>query len=277
MSVVNISLQQLLIQALKRAGVATAGQPVSGEDISDAQLEFHLMMAEWSTSRFNAPCLIERSFVSTGLGSYTIGPGGTIDCQERPARIYSCFVRLLINPGTPSGAGNLGDTNSSDFNNDFSQAGDSSTLAIPPGNPTDYKLDIVTGKEQWDKIANKYVVSLPSHCFYDGFWPRGNLQFWPIPNATIYELHVSYADYLDKTTSLTSNLSMPSVFYAAVIWNLALRFNSVWQMPEDMQLIRGAGRSLRALKRANNHMPDLNMPPSLVRPGVYNPYSDQVR
>ncbi len=273
MSVIQLTFQQLLMTALKRAGVAASGQPVSGEDLNDAQTELRLMLGEWSTGRFYSPALTEFAFISTGQSYYTIGPGGTILAQERPSRIYSCFVRLLTNPGVSP---TLGDFNT-DFNNDFNVGGGPQFVAPGSLNPSDYPLDIVKGKEQWDTIANKFAVSLPSHVFYDGAFPLGNLFLWPIPLPNVYEIHVSFPVFLDTITAYSQQLSMPTVMYSAIIWNLAVRLASAWQMPEDPSTIKRAVATLRALKRSNNHMPDLKIPSSLVRPGVYNPYSDQVR
>ena len=66
-------------------------------------------------------------------------------------------------------------------------------------------------------------------------------------------------------------------YYPALHWNLCVRLFPQYQRPIDPEVKALAADALNVLREANVQVGRLFMPEDLVRPGIYNPYSDQIR
>ncbi len=234
----------IILQALKKAGVIGSGQPASAEDFNDAFLDLNDMMAQWLRERWLVWDLRTVSFVSTGAQSYTIGTGGNFNVA-RPDRIESAYLRQLNNTSI---------------------------------NYVDYPLEILESREDYNKISLKTLGTFSRYIFYQSSYPIGLLYPWPLPQASLYELFVSIKDpALMVFTSLAETIAMPPEYIAAIKFNLAVRLRVNYQLPQRDDLIVLADTSLNTIRNANAQVPRLMMPSDLTRKGNYNIYSDQVR
>jgi len=228
--------------AFKDAGVLGVGQTMLADDINDALTRLNMMISQWQVKRWLIWHLVDKSVVSTGAQSYTVGPGGDINVTVRPDRLEKAYFRLL------TGSQNV-----------------------------DYPLALLASMEDYSRIALKSLVSFSQCIFYDSSYPLGRIYPWPVPQASIYEVHVLLKDVLSTFPDLTTSFSFPPEYLGALHYNLVVRTRAAYRMPDDPVLAGLAKDALETLRSANAQIPSLVMPDNLVRPGVYNIYSDQTR
>lgn len=219
------------------------GQTALAEDTNDAFFKMNEMLAQWSRKRWLCYRLQNTSKVSTGVQRYTVGSGADFDVP-RADKLEYAFVRQLTN------------------NN---------------GNNVDYPLSLIFSKENYNQIALKTLGTFPQYAWYDPAFPLGHFFPWPIPQASLYELFITTKDVLTAFDSLTEEIQLPPEYIAALHYNLTVRLAPAYQIPLRPDVIALARDSLNVLRESNAQISTLNMPQELVRPGVYNPYSDQVR
>lgn len=236
---------QLCNLSLKTAGVLGVGQTAQAEDINDSFTILNYMLSAWQRQRWLIWHLVDLSVVSTGALNYSIGPApADIVFAQRPDRIEGGFFRQL----------NTG-----------------------PVNPVDYPLEIIESRTTYNLIALKNLTSFATYCFYDPAYPTGLLYPWPLMQSAIWEMHISVKTLLSQFTSLTQDINLPLEYEDAILYNLARRLRVAYRLGADPELNDLAKVALNTLRKANTQIGRLTMPNSLVRPGIYNPYSDQIR
>lgn len=235
----------IITLAFKDAGILGVGQSLLAEDVNDALIRLNMMISQWRVKRWLVWHLVDRSVVSTGAQSYTVGPGGDINVTVRPDKLESAFFRML-----PGGNG---------------------TQAV------DYPLQMLFSYEDYARITLKSLVSFSQCIFYDSGWPLGRIYPWPIPQANLYEVHIILKEVLPEFANLTSTFDFPPEYLAAIHYNLVIRLRAAYRLPEDPGFDDLAKDALQTIRAANAQIPSLVMPDNLVRPSVYNIYSDQTR
>jgi hypothetical protein len=234
--------RDICVSALKKAGVLGVGQDASAEDINDTFADLQDMVAQWQHKRWLIWHLVDLSIVSTGAQSYTIGPGGDIPFPVRPDRIEAAFLRQLV-------------------------------MSQP--NQVDYPLEILFSREDYNLIRLKQLQSFPESLFYDSAYPLGVIYPYPIACASIYSIHVSVKELLSQFTSLSQVVNIPLEYFAALKYNLAIRVHASYPgLPEIPTVIGLAKDALEVIRMANTQIPRLAMPAQLIRPSIYNVFSD---
>lgn len=233
----------LIIQALKKAGVLGVGQTAAAEDVNDAFLDLNMMLAQWQRKRWLVYHLVDVATPSTGAQSYSVGIGGDFNVA-RPDRLEAAFFRQ--------------------------------TVQSQPAQ-IDYPLEILEAREDYDALALKQLTAFPSAIFYDAAFPTGAVYPWPIPQAALYEIHLTVKAQLGQLAALAVPINLPPEYQAALLWNLAARLRPSYQMPPDPTITTLALDALNIISNANAQVPRLRLPADLLRPGVYNPLSDQIR
>ncbi len=206
------------------------------------------MLQEWERRRWLVFHLVTLFKTSTGALSYSVGPGGDFDTGPgtvRPAKLESAFLRQI---------------------------------QIPPPNQIDYPLEIIQAREDYNKIALKSLVSFPQAAFLDTDWPLASLFVWPVPNANIYQVHISVLAQLpSRFASLATSFSLPFEYYSAILYNLAMRLRPKYGIRggpgDNLPLL--ARNSLGVLRGANTQIGRLSMPGGLLRGNQYNIFSDR--
>lgn len=245
----HTTVLQLCTQATKECGAIGVGQTPQAEQLDDAQTRLQWLLQQWERKRWLVYHLVTVSKTSTGAQSYSVGPGGDIDTgagSVRPARLEAAFLRQLVQ----------------------SQP-----------NQIDYPLDILESREDYNQIALKQLQSFPMYIFYDSDWPLGRAFAWPVPQASIYALHLTVMAQLPQSFANSAvEFAIPYEYYAAMVYNLALRLRPYYQIgtyPGD-PLPGLAKDSLNALRGANTQIARLQMPSDMQRSGIYNIFSDRV-
>lgn len=151
-------------------------------------------------------------------------------------------------------------------------------IQLSQPNQVDYALDILQSMEDYNKISLKSLQSFPGCIFLDAAWPLANLYCYPVPQADIYSINVTVRQQL-PVSFLTVNtpLNLPFEYYGAILYNLAMRLRSVYQIPSyPGDALPGLAKdSLAALRGSNTAIARLGIPTQLVRPGIYNIFSDR--
>jgi hypothetical protein len=236
--------------ALKAAGITGVAQPSLAEDFSDVFDAMNGMLAQWNRKRWITWDLIDVSVVSTGALHYSVGPNGDINIPQRPDRLESAFFRQLVSP---------------------------QPYAV------DYPLEILESREDYNSIALKSLVSWPQYIFYDSAYSQtsspplcGFVYPWPVPQASLYELHLSLKVTIAQFSEYIANVNMPPEYVEAIWTNLALRVGAMYPGSSVPQLVVDLAKaSLATIRGANAQIARLKMPEGLGRPALYNIYSDQ--
>ena len=229
-------------QSLKKAGILGSGQTPLAEDTNDAFNDLVDLLSQWQRKRWLTWNLIDTFITSTGAVSYTIGTGQDFNIA-RPDRIEAAFFRQLINTSP---------------------------------NQVDYPLEIIPARETYNQIALKSLTSWPQYIFYDSAYPVGNVYVWPVPQASLFEIHLTLKVNYSTLANLTTTIVMPPEYIPAIKWNLALRLRESYQLPPSVALAKLAQESLVVIRGANVQVPLLQCDKTLIRGSLYSIYSDQI-
>src|SRR6185437_5388638 len=158
------------------------------------------------------------------------GPGGTVDISPRPDRLEYAFLRMLGSP--------------------------------PPavGTPVDIPLSIIPSHEDYSRITVNDIGNFAWRIFYDPVWPVGLLFPWPIPEPSIYEIHVGFKVVLPRFLSMTQPINFPPEYETALNWCGARRLRASYQMPADPELSALARDAVNTIRLANTAVSTLQMP-----------------
>lgn len=239
----DLTVNELLVQALKLSNVIGAGQIADAEDINDSFYALNRMLAMWNRKRWLVYVLQTFDLQSQNIQSYTVGPGGQFNTPMRPNRIESMYFRQVLGASPYT---------------------------------VDYPCSIIEAREDYNAISIKGLQSFPQYAFYESDWPLGTLYVWPIP-PTYYQLFITVLAPLGGYTSLTQTLNLPPEYYDTILYNLAVRLCAMFGMSASKEVIGISKDYLSTLRRANAQVPLAKMPQDLLRRGIYNPYSDTNR
>lgn len=233
----------IILSALKKAAIIGAGQNASDEDMNDAFDDLNMMLAQWQRKRWMIYHLVDVSKVSTGAQSYTVGPGGDFNVATRPDRLEAAFNRQLVNSASQN---------------------------------VDTPLTIIEARETYNQISLKTLGTFPYTIFYDSDFPLGRVYPWPVPQASIYEIHLTIKAQLNQFASQGQVISLPLEYFPALVWNLAVRLAISYGVTVTPGVIGLAKDSLNVIRNSNTQIPILNMPAGLNSRSRYNIFSDQM-
>lgn len=242
----NTTATDLCIAAMRECGALGVGQSATGTDLADTQARLQWMLQEWERKRWLVNYLVTMVHTSTGALSYTLGPGGDIDTgvgSVRPAKIESGFLRQLTS-----------------------------------NQPVDYPLERLESREDYNRVTLKQLTSFTGAYYYEPSWPLGVVYPVPIAQASVYALGLSFMAQLPSVFATANTvINLPYEYYSAIVSNLALRLRPKFGLgtwPGD-PLPGMAKDTLNTLRAANFQVSRLTMPGAILRPGIYNIFSDR--
>lgn len=221
------SAQTIITSALLKAGIVGIDEAIEQPVLNEALNDANDMLAQWNHQRYLVYHLIDRAFVSTGAQTYSVGAGQNFNIDPRPDRLESAFLRQVI----PAQSQQI-----------------------------DWPMSIIPARENYNQIVLKTLGTFSWSIFYDTGWPIGTLYPWPIPQASIYELHCTFKETLQRFGSLKDLLNLPPEYVAALKWNLAQWYRESYQMPESPMVNKLARKTLNVIRLANAQVPELSMP-----------------
>lgn len=270
------TVRDLLIWILRESGVVAAGQVPVAVDILDAFNRINIMLAQWQRKRWLVYHLIDVTCISTGAPNYSVGPGQQFNVGNRPERIYSAFFRQFPGGVPPTYNYIIGvrDANNTNVVSNFIQVTLSGGLV--PGLPgiVDYPLNVIRAYENYSMIALKTLPSWPESVFLDTGWPFGQALFYPVPLQGQFELHLQFAEVLQSFSNLSDTINLPPEYYAGIFYNMIVRTRAAYGLQADQVMVAMAKDGMETIRSANLQIPNMLMPPSLIRDDRYNIYSD---
>lgn len=248
------TVNDLCVAAIQECGAVGQGQSPTGQDLQDAWARLQWMLQAWERKRWLVYHLLDLKVVSTGATSYSIGPGQSFDTgpgSVRPNRLESAFLRQIQN-------------------------------ASPP-NQVDFPLEILTSYEDYAKIALKQLKSWPGAVFLDTAWGSnpggvGEVFVYPVAQANIYEIHLILREQLPVSfPTAATKIILPYEYYDAIVTNLGMRLRPKYGLgtfPGDTLPTR-AKEALQTIRIGNLQVGRLAVPSEVIRPGLYNIFSDR--
>jgi hypothetical protein len=258
--------------ALKESGAIGQGQTASAEDANDAWARAQWMIQQWERKFYLVYHLVTYSQVSSGAQFYTVGPGGTFNTSAAASPFNPQF-----NPqfGTGDVAGADSGVSARPQKLESAYLRQISNLQAP--NQVDFYLEILPSMVDYNRIRLKQLASFPTSIFYDPAWPLGLVYPWPVPQANIYQIFLTFREQLPvQFKTLASQVFLPYEYYAAILYNLALRLRPKYGIPTPPgdQLKALAKESLDVLRQSNSAIAELQMPGALQRGKAYNIFGD---
>lgn len=126
----------------------------------------------------------------------------------------------------------------------------------------------IIGEDEYNDIGVKEAPGVPEMLFTRFTFPLAILYPWPVPDAA-YAMTLVSQTLLTDYTSLTTTISLPPEYYAAIKWNLAIELCPDYEREPSQTVVVLAERSLDAiitLNAANRLEPirqNLGLRPSL--------------
>lgn len=132
----------------------------------------------------------------------------------------------------------------------------------------DYPV-VTLSRERFDLKTFKSTSGIPEELFFDGGFPLRTLYAYPYPSSTM-TLYLSTWKPLQQFTSLTTTISLPAGYQAAIEANLA-----VWMAPEYGAAAVAAANDIRKdAERLKASIKNVNKPDMTAQvdvPGVGSP------
>lgn len=242
------TVTDLMTNALQDAGVIGIDESIETSILTRAFRQANWLLAEWAAHRFLCYRIADYSFVSNGSLNYPVGNLGAgvvgININPRPDRLEYAFLRFVNQPG-------------------------GGTLFV------DIPLNIIQSHEDYSRIAVKNVGTLSWRIFYDPAWPVGILLPWPVPQASLYEIHCGFKVVLPRFASTQQTINFPPEYEFALNWDLVNVLRESYQMPVSQMALTLARRSKNAIRLRNTQVGVLRMPKFLSsRQRAYDVYGD---
>jgi hypothetical protein len=117
---------------------------------------------------------------------------------------------------------------------------------------------------------------VPVALYYDSAYPTGILRIWPVPPASIYEIHITTKVKLPALTALTDLLTVPPEYTEALIYSLAVRLCMNYGIEPRPSLVGAMKVAMNTLRLANTQIESLLIPGELLGPRCYSDYSNFV-
>lgn len=219
----------LVQNALVDGGIVGIDEEIEQTYFNRAAIQLNWLLAQWARKRWLTYRIQDYAVVTTGALTYGVGLNGDINISPRPDRLEYAYLRFLNNPNPQN-------------------------LAV------DIPLDIIQSEEDYSRITVKTIGTLPWRVRYDPAWPMGILKPWPVPQASLYEIHCGFKAVLPRFSDPRQPINFPPEYEAALNWCLARRLRASYQMPEDETVNSLARDALNTIRLANQQMPTLRMP-----------------
>ncbi len=246
--------------ALLQIGVGAVGTTANPQDIASGVMHLNMILAKWQQQKFIVPNLVDLPVTSTGASIYYLGPGGDFSVANRPGRIEAAYARLTTSGGfQPS---EVGDFSDADFGDEFGQQKDGLEGRSNAG-PLDFPLAIITSYEEYAAIRLKGLRTWPSAVYYSPSYPLGELRFFPIPQASMWELHILVREQLPAGLGPDSEINLPHEYWDLIMWSLAARLAPSYGQEASPTVIAMAKAAFSQLRAENQQIPRVQMPSSI--------------
>jgi hypothetical protein len=220
--------EQMIGGAMRLIGALAAGETMAPADAQDGLAAFNQMVDSWSTERLAVYTTQDQVFTwPIGAATRSIGPTGDF-VGQRPIAL------------------------------------DTATYFVDPGTGISYNV-VPVNEEQYNSIALKSATStFPQWVWMNEAFPDADLTVFPVP-ARALEWHIVSVLPLTGSASLSTPLLFPPGYIRAFRFCLACELAPEFGAEPPPQVRRVATAAKRNLKRINDPMDLLGMPPAILR------------
>ena len=220
--------EQMIGGAMRLIGALAAGETMAAADAQDGLAAFNQMVDSWSTERLAVYTTQDQVFTwPIGAATRSIGPTGDF-VGQRPISL------------------------------------DTATYFVDPGTGISYNV-VPVNEEQYNSIALKSATStFPQWVWMNEAFPDANLTVFPVPSRAL-EWHIVSVLPLTGSASLSTPLLFPPGYIRAFRFCLACELAPEFGAEPPPQVRRVATAAKRNLKRINDPMDLLGMPPAILR------------
>lgn len=227
---------QIIYPAFKKIGVLADGETPSATMETDAFSALNNMIDSFSNEELFIFSILRETFtLNQGQQTYQFGSGAPDFNSVRPQMIVNGQIQLIgSNPIAEKPMGQL--------------------------NQAEYAAIIV-----------KTVTStVPLYFYNDNAYPYANINFWPVPQATLTVVLNSWKPVSDFAL-ITSSVSFPPGYLECLIYNLAIRLAPDYGAGVRDDVIALAIASKENIKRMNIKPQHLAVDGALLNPrGAWN-------
>jgi hypothetical protein len=197
---------------MRTATILGASDVMEGNDAADALLVLNQMMDAWQAERLFAYQIVSRTHaLTTGVATYSIGPGGTIDV-DRPVRIEWAFTR------------------------------DSQHYDRPMNIVPDQVFASITRKDQGNNF--------PTVLYYAPGFPLGSIRIWEHPSANLV-MHLGCWVTLSEFADLNSSVTLPPGYEQAIVLSMAELLSPEYGKEPSGSLVRMAAKARANIQQNN--------------------------
>ena len=206
------TVREILTRAMRTATILGASDVMEGNDAADALLTLNQMMDAWQAERLFAYQIVSRTHALTaGVGTYTIGPGATINV-DRPVRIEWAFTRDSQNYDRP--------------------------------------MEIVPDQVYADITLKTQGNNFPNVLYYAPGMPQGTISMWQLPNAGL-TLHLGCWVTLSEFADLNASVALPPGYEQAIVLSVAELLSPEYGKEPSASLVRMAARARANIQQNN--------------------------
>lgn len=206
------TVRDILTRAMRTATILGAAETMDGNDAADALLVLNQMLDAWQADRLFAYQILTRTHaLSAGVGTYTIGPGGTINVP-RPVRIEWAFTRDAQN--------------------------------------YDRSMDIVPDQVYAAITLKSQGNNFPTVLYYAPGMPQGTISLWELPPAGL-TLHLGCWVTLSEFADLDASVTLPPGYEQAIVMSVAELLCPEYGVQPAAALVKHAARSRANIQQNN--------------------------
>lgn len=183
---------EVITGALRKLAVLASGGTPTTAQISDANAALNAMVKAFHADGMPLWKIREYTFtVTSGTGSYTIGPSQTLNTHT-PLKVIQALR-------TQSGA-----------------------TSVPMNIYTHYDFNLLPSQNN---------SGVPVNLYYEPLRTTGTINLWPIPNDSTTTITIVYQSPFEDMTTATDDFDFPSYWIEALIYNLAWRMAPEYGIP----------------------------------------------
>src|SRR5215471_2927802 len=244
-STLTLTGRNLVTYALRLLGVIQPNEVPTADDMTTGLYALNELVDSWAAERLLIPVVALTSYtLTTGVQTYTIGPGGTWN-QAWPNSLEGARVVW-----TSAGV----------------------TYRIPVQ---------VVSVDGWTTISQRsFRAPWPWVVYYLRNFPLGTVNVWPVPDGTqTVSLEIDTPTALAQFSTLDTTYAFQPAYAKALRYNLALALSPEYPgRPVDPLIVQGAIESKRIVKGTNVWQMDMDTAGVALlfgtRRGNYNIYTD---
>jgi hypothetical protein len=220
---------EIIIEALLLDHIIYPGQTISPEAQATSEKGLNMMLDEWNATGLAVYSVARSTFgLSLGIGSYSIGPGGTLG-GLRPVKIDAWSAQSI-------GGGSEG-----------GKPVDAATFASERA-----KIDSAAEALGLMPLTFASLLALKIKLLnYDAAFPTGNIHIYPLPAANGMTLDLWMWYQFTQVTNFALDIVFPPGYLKAILYNLAIDLAPKFGRPLDPAIVRVADQCKQALGATN--------------------------